>query len=264
MRYKNISLLLTVLLLLTIVPTILADTEFKITAPNEHRISLIIREEGKLSTADSSHQNVGESGQITYTSSATAEYLDIIVTLKKEAKQIKTQKFESIKSGDTYTITIVPGLDTTILSSDELAASEAEELAEEEVVEEPAEEVVEETIENPETEEEIDAQASLTAGLAINDLMPSGKFSYVIWIVIGVGALLFIIIVARSKIDLSKKSPSGNIDDKRLLSAEKRIKQAQEEIEKIKNRSNNEKRLKDAQERFKKDQEEIKKLRGDL
>ena len=268
MRYKNISLLLTILLLLTIVPTILADTELKITDPSEHRISLIIRGEGKLSTADSSHQNVDESGEITYTTSVTHEYLDIIVTLKKEAKQIKTQKFESIKSGDVYTITMVPGLDSTILSSDELAASESEEPVEEEVVketettedteteevvEEPVEEeVVEETIENPETE----VQASLTTGLAISDLMPSGKFSYVLWIVIGVGALLFIIIAARKKIDLSKKSPPENIDDKRLLSAEKRIKEAQDEINKIKNRSNNEKRLKDAQERFKKDQEE--------
>ncbi|MAH06845.1 hypothetical protein CMI38_01180 [Candidatus Pacearchaeota archaeon] len=261
MRYKNISLLLTILLLLTIVPTILADTEFKITAPSEYRISLFIREEGELTTTDSFHKNVDGSGELTLTTSASHEYLDVTVTLKKGTNQIKTHKFESVKSGDVYTITMVPGIDPTILSSDELAASESEETIEEEDTE--VEEVVEETIEE-EIEEETEAQASPTTGLAVSDLMPSGKFSYFLWVVIGVSALLFAILVARKKIDLSKKSPPENIDDKRLLSAEKRIKEAQDEINKIKNRSNNEKRLKDAQERFKKDQEEIKKLRGDL
>jgi|TARA_B100001971_G_C18242570_1_gene571893 hypothetical protein len=279
MRSKKLLVLTTVLLLITILPTILASTEFKIDTVPDHRISLIIREDGKLSTLDSHHTDTS-SEIISYSTSVSPNFLEVLISLKKDGIKLMDTKFSSLQAGDTYTITIKPGQDIEIISASELAAQETEKTDE---PEEPVEEEVEDTksteeepeespeenqLKEPEateTEDEPSIQASPTTGFAISNLIPSGKFSYVLWIVIGVGALLFIIIIARGKMNSSGNAQgSTSIDDKRLQKAENKLKEAQTEIDRIKNRSDKERKLKEAQERFKKDQDEIKKLRSDL
>ena len=83
MRYKKINVLLISLLVITLLPSILASTEFKVNTLPDHRISLIIREEGKLSTLDSHHITT-ESGTLSYTTSVSADNLDVLISLKKD------------------------------------------------------------------------------------------------------------------------------------------------------------------------------------
>ena len=116
--------LIVIILLLLVIQTVIADTTFKIITLGDHRISLIIRENGKLTTIDSHHLNTGN-GDLTITSSVTPEYLDLIVTLKKNTEEIIERKFEEVKSGEEILIKFIPGDVELKLASEVEEESEA-------------------------------------------------------------------------------------------------------------------------------------------
>jgi len=273
MRYTKISIIASVFLLL-VLPTVLADTQFKIIAPEGHRVSTIIRAQGQLTTLESNHQDVSASGEITFTSTVTPEILDIIVTLKKDGEQIKNKKFENVTSQDSYIITMIPGEELTIISQAEKLKQEAEKNAPQEITQESAPiqnvsesdtqivDTQEETIKTTNQESEQPAQKAIpTTGFTISSLIPSGKFSYILLVVVAVGALLFIIIAARSKFNTLG---SNQIDQRRIENAERRIKEVQMEIDRLKNKEDREKKMLQAREKLKTDQEELQKLQKEF
>tara|TARA_Y100000034_G_scaffold130705_2_gene189795 strand:- start:6341 stop:7168 length:828 start_codon:yes stop_codon:yes gene_type:complete len=274
-------------------PLVLASTEIKIKTVADHRISLIVRGEGKLTTVDSFHKDTID-GTMTFTTSASFDYLDFIVALKKDNIKVINKKFESKKSGETWDINMVPGEENIITSPSETI--EEEEIVEEveensegateetsKAAEEGAEDTEVNTGETNSEEETLDNEATETTeeertdedatsesespspitGQAIKDLIP-GNTSYLLWIVVAVAILATVIVFAKNKLANKPSSTSPYATDARIRNAEKKIREAQEEINRLKSKDERTEKLRRLEERYKQDQEAIKKLKEDL
>lgn len=271
----------TVIVLLFLIPFTIASTDFTIKTIKDHRISLIVRGEGKLVTVDSFHKDTGEGSgeaELSFSTTSVHDYLDIIVSLKKDGNKIIDKSFSSLASGGNYIINMVPGEDNDIVLKSDLAAPEevVEEEAEteetEEVVESETEETSDEIVEEETTEEVVETDevegSVVGTGFSIKELIPSKSLSYIFWI-IGIVAVLFVVVVmARKRVGKRKgnfnfSSPSSG-SDRRIDNAERRLKEAQEEIRKLKDKEDNQRKLREVEDRYKRDQEEIKRLKADL
>ncbi len=108
MEQKKYIILFLLVYLIFILQTISAETTFNIETLKDHRVSLIIRESGKLATAESFHQNTG-GGNLTFKSSVSFDLLEIILSLKKNGIEILDKKWTDINNGEEIFIKIIPG-----------------------------------------------------------------------------------------------------------------------------------------------------------
>ena len=249
MRCKIICV---VFLALLFMPVVFAfDLNIK-TLP-EHRISVIVREAGKLVSLDSFHKDTG-TGEISFSSSVSKSELDLLVTLRKDGKNILNEKFESVALGD-ININFFP---------DDFGIVESFEVVEEEVIEEVVEEeVIEEVVEEPEVVEEIPESKPGITGNTISNLrgvFNSNIFYYIVGGLFVIGVLFFLILGSRKKIGNIKIKKIGEDYDVKLNNAEQKLIEAKNELDELKNRRS---KLREAQERLKRDRMELRKLEGE-
>jgi len=267
-----------VFLLLLVVPLVFASIDINIKTLPKHRVSVIIRDVGKLTSLDSHHKDTG-TGEFTINSDVDKSKIDLIVTLKKDGKNLLNEKFEEVSTSEVININLIPGevkLTTGILEPEvNESEEETEEVVEENVSEEGSEvveeEVVEENVENTEIVEEEQKKESgkiLGAIIGSGKSMATSKITYyIIGGILVVGVLFFVVAVARKKIGSKDEkfkvvklgeAQESNLDyDSKLENAEKKIKEAKEELDELKGKRD---KLKDLRERYERDKEELKNL----
>lgn len=288
MVLKKYKILIAVLMIFSIIlPVILADFVINIETLKDHRVSVIVRDEGKLTSLESFHQNTGN-GEISITSTVNKEYVDLLVTLKKDGATILNEKFPSMSTAKPIYITLIPGnvkattgkeepvvnitntTNSTANNSTANTTTQAQETSQPNITAIPNSS----TPSNNSADEKKDLNSTITGG--VTDFLEKGKdlvFSkntlYLIGTIIALVAVFMMITYARKKIKL-KKQPylnfkfnlkdvgSSQSTEKRIETAERKLKEAQEEISDLKGR---ERRIREVEERFKKDKEELRKLR---
>ncbi len=284
---KKSVLMVFTLLALLILPSVLADASISIKTLPDHRVSVIVRNAGSLSTIDSLHKETGPGTAVNpdyvivdYTPKISNTEVDLLVTLKKDGVEILKEKYYEVSTSDFININLLPG-ETGLVDSfdepveeevveevteDEEASDEVEETtgeveetseaAEEEVVEE----VVEESNEAEEESSEVTAGITGNAVQNVKDVFSSKTPYYILGAIVGIFALVFIIQVGRKKLENGgsyKVVKWGGSEDRRLADAERKLAEAKKELDQINARK---KKLAQAKERFQKDREELRKL----
>jgi len=281
-------------LILLVMPLVLSSTDIVIKTLPNHKVDVIVRESGKLSNLESFINKDSGTGELTITTSADKDKLDLLVSLKKDVKKILNEKFEGVSSNDQININLIPGSvsysegipeQEVNDTAEEIAEEVVEEIAEavaEEVVEEIAEAAAEEVVEESAGEVAEEKQSGKISGAIVGagKAVVFSKITY--FIIAGMFILFFIILIAKKKlhskkgayVDFKIKDKKDEIEDKtdqiddkieehdeKLLAVENKIKEAKQELDQIRDRK---KKLQEARERFERNRAELERLeRGD-
>ncbi|MEN9626057.1 MAG: hypothetical protein RL557_385 [archaeon] len=273
-----------VLLCLFVIQTVLAETTINVKSLPDHRISIIIREAGKLTSLESFHKDTG-TGELVIPVTTSVDSIDIIVTLKKDSQNIINRKYEGLETGKIYYLDFIPGEDK-LQTQEEIDAEKAKEIAPVETNPTVENEETQKTTadeqtdtEEPATEKEVptethtETQKAKTddklTSFALLDKLPVDT-SWIMKIGIGllviIGAIVMIKVVPAFKKEETftvrplselKREMGKTHADKRIEEIEKKIHDAQRELEALRNHDS---RLKEVQDRVKKDQEELRRL----
>jgi len=264
-------LVFTIIIMLFILPSLMA-LNINIKTLPEHRISLIIREAGKLTSLESYHQDTGN-GNLSIVAIADREKIDIILTLKKDGVTIINEKFSEISTNDPLFIDFIPGevelsIGTPVGAKSEVSNKSSEETTNETVVNNTEELIPSENSEETPEVTETSSFGKIT-GAAISNVKSaaSSKTTYYIIGGIFIIAVFFFITMAMRK-RLSSKSEnikitklsdriSSDKDEEAIAEAERKIEETKKELDDIKNKKG---RIKEAQEKLRRDQEELRML----
>jgi len=263
---KKCVLMVFTILTLLLLPSILADASISIKTLPDHRVSVIVRNAGSLSTVDSLHKDTGSATAVNpdyvivdYIPSISNEQIDLLVTLKKDGIEILKEKFFELSTSDFININMLPGDSGIVDSFEEIV----EEVDEEEVAEdvESEEVVIEETDEGVEDDDSV-ASPGITGNAVqgVKDVFSSGTPYYILGAILGIFALVFIIQIGRKKLERGsdfKVVKWGGNEDRRIADAEKKLTEAKKELDEINVRK---KKLTQAKEKFQKDREELRRL----
>jgi hypothetical protein len=233
------------LLVLMVMPLVLASVDLSIKTSPNHRISVILRGVGELSTLDSFHKDTLD-GNVAISSFITKSEVDIHVILKSQDVQgnfikMAEGRFDGVPTGEVININIMPGEVPEIVDSFE------EEVVKEEAVEEEVEESPEEEHNHQIGEEEVVKEEAEITGDAVGGI---GSFnSKTIYYIVGAVLLLligFYLVKYKKKMDkkgsgfkvvnLGESDNEGDKDDyeDRFSDAEKKIEEAREALSKLK------------------------------
>jgi len=268
---------LLIAVIIVLLPIVFAlETSMTIKTLSNHRVSVIVREAGKLTTLESFHKDTA-GGEVQILTNQDPTSLDLLVTLKKDTITILNKKFEAVKSGEKLVINFVPGdvsLKTQAEIDAEAAAQAAAETPEPKApVEETASEetpVETESAAETQTESVEELKNSKVSGLAIfSNKETTKKIYYGLGIIIALIVIVCIFFFVRKKIK-SKDSMTDSFKvrklsdikgdhytDRKLRDAEKRIEEAKREIEQIKNKDS---RVRQLKEQYEHDKKELKRL----
>lgn len=268
---------LLIAVIIVLLPIVFAlETSMTIKTLSNHRVSVIVREAGKLTTLESFHKDTA-GGEVQILTNQDPTSLDLLVTLKKDTITILNKKFEAVKSGEKLVINFVPGdvsLKTRAEIDAEAAAQAAAETPEPKApVEETASEetpVETEPAAETQTESVEELKNSKVSGLAIfSNKETTKKIYYGLGIIIALIVIVCIFFFVRKKIK-SKDSMTDSFKvrklsdikgdhyiDRKLRDAEKRIEEAKREIEQIKNKDS---RVRQLKEQYEHDKKELKRL----
>jgi len=268
---------LLIAIIIVLLPIVFAlETSMTIKTLSNHRVSVIVREAGKLTTLESFHKDTA-GGEVQILTNQDPTSLDLLVTLKKDTITILNKKFEAVKSGEKLVINFVPGdvsLKTQAEIDAEAAAQAAAETPEPKApVEETASEetpVETESAAETQTESVEELKNSKVSGLAIfSNKETTKKIYYGLGIIIALIVIVCIFFFVRKKIK-SKDSMTDSFKvrklsdikgdhyiDRKLRDAEKRIEEAKREIEQIKNKDS---RVRQLKEQYEHDKKELKRL----
>ena len=262
--------------LILLMPIVFAGANVEIKTLKNHRISLVVRNAGELTALNTYPKETGN-GNLTIQLLENNDFLDLIITLNKDANKILTKKFENVENKEPIIINLIPGkveLITEIKAEIKNETLEVNKTSENKNVTSETGNLSNE--ENKTEEVVVEGVGGAVTGSAIKKTeFTIKKISYIIGVVIGIAFLLMIIIYTRKKMIKEKGNfsefkirPVSDVkvmsSEQRLADAEKKIKDAEDEINRIKNRKYNEERLKQAEEKFRRDQEELRKLREEL
>ena len=268
---------LLIAVIIVLLPIVFAlETSMTIKTLSNHRVSVIVREAGKLTTLESFHKDTA-GGEVQILTNQDPTSLDLLVTLKKDTITILNKKFEAVKSGEKLVINFVPG-DVSLKTQAEIDAEAAAQAAAETpepkapVEETASEETPVETEPAAETQTESveELKNSKVSGLAIfSNKETTKKIYYGLGIIIALIVIVCIFFFVRKKIK-SKDSMTDSFKvrklsdikgdhytDRKLRDAEKRIEEAKREIEQIKNKDS---RVRQLKEQYEHDKKELKRL----
>ena len=277
---KSIALIFIIAIVLQLSLT-LADTSIKIKTLPSHRISIIIREAGKLTSLESFHQDTS-SGELTIASTATVSNIDMLVTLKKDTENIINRKYEGLTTGQELFLNFIPGEEGIKTAAEIAAEEEAKKAAEAESAKKEEEarlaaEAAAAQAANPDAVTETTAVQKTTeqtgpglTTLAITQVKEN--FSIIGAILIGlivVGVLVFTFkgSFSGNKTENFKVKPLSQLREEQKIAAgpnrieemEGKLQSLQSELGEIKNK---EARMREIKERMAKDREEYRKLQG--
>ncbi len=242
---KSVFVLFAIVLM--VLPMVLA-VEIDVKTLSGQTVTVFLREPGAFDVLDF-HQGEAVDGKVTFTSDFTKDLVDLQVNVGR--------------NGDNLIVIKRPGIDATgtidlYLPSEDGARVTVtpfvEEVVEEEVVEE---EVVEEEVVEEEVEEVANSAITVNAVSSLKNILSSKSSYYVVGVILALFAIAFIIQVGRNKIGKGDFKVVKYGDDSRLEDAERKLTEAKEELDDIKNRK---KKLAEAKARFKRDKEELSKL----
>lgn len=264
-------MLTTLLFLLLVNVASAANTEITVKTVVNYDITInILGATEKYEFFKSFHENAGPTGKVTVVYPGEQEAIDIIVKVTQGKREVLKERFEEYVTGKQYYIEMVPGFEATISEGGDPALAPVEP---EETVEEPEEpiESPEETVE--ETTEDTSAGITGNAVSKVGDFFSNSTVYFtIIGLVVGLVVIFFVIKKVRTsqspnQINIRKlgKSPQLSQSEistrQEIIEAEKRIKEAQAQINKLKN----EDRIKQIEQRIANEKAELDKLqRGEL
>lgn len=255
---KNSLFFIFVILILVATPISLAVELNVQTLPN-HRISVFFREPDKLTNVDSVHMDTGGGDIVVSSSLYNYEFMDLILTLKKDGETVLNKEFKGLSTNQAIYINFIPGLD-----KDEMLIDPSKKEVKEETPIVP-ETTTEEQAEIVKDKEEVQEKKtdSVVTGKSVEEnekILNSKIVYYILGFVVGLLFIFFIIQTYRKKIKSSdnyKVVKYGRSDEKKIADAERKLAEAKMELDEIKGRK---KKLIEAKERFQKDRDELKKL----
>jgi len=265
------KVLITILLLLTlaILPMVSADTEISVKTLKFHQVNVFVLQGGEVyQLLEEFHEESDKYGRVNVISKINDPTIDLLVNVKWNGNQVVAQKFEDLSTSEKIEVTLPE-------SAKEIPDAPAEENTTEgnetKVTEETG---TEENSQNPEeettTEEENPAQEPTTTGNTVLDNETESNSPKTFWF-IGIGLIVVVIalFLMKKMFSGSTSQPqqfgTGNspkdFDQKRtemeIEKAERRIKEAQVEINKIKNEG----KIKEAQKKIEEDRQKLDKLK---
>lgn len=234
------------------------------TLPN-HKISVIIRAAGQLSSLDSYHQETGD-GNVFISSEVSEDPVDLLITLKKDNINILNKKLDGVSTAKLININFVPGEEIGIVAKEEKNETQAN-VTEANVTSNINNETAGTTEQNEQTGQvttnesvedvEKPGITSKTIG-TIKNIATSKTTYYIIAGIAAIAILFFVVRFARDRFPSESfkvtKLSSISSHDKRLEDAERKLDAAKKELDEIKDRK---KRLQEAKERFRRDQKEL-------
>ncbi len=269
-RKMNKKIFFMVLLLgVFIIPFVSAmDTEINVKTLPDHKASIFIKEGGKLVTLESFHEVADSEGMISITYTGSQDFLDIIVKVTENGEKILLVKFEGYDAGFPIYIQAKPG--DSLRDYSGLEAEEEEEEVEETAAEE--EEVEDEVEEEPEVEVEDEVEegtAGVTGGVISDEGFDFSSISGKMYLIIGGVVIGIVVLLVFVKFGMSKlKDPAFSYKtvkpvpdvgkmEKEIDKAERKIREAKEEISKITNQD----KITSAEKKLQEDREALEKLK---
>ena len=253
-----------VVLILLVQITSALDTEIKIKTLPDHKVMISTLKPGEVySLIKSFHENSGASGEVSVVLSSAVDNFDISVWVKQDNQVIISEKFENqYPSGTPVVLELYPewytkpGGETENVSLEENTTTSSENTA-----------IINET----ETNIKEESENSEIVGFVIfgeQGFLSNKTIYYIIGIIaLLIGFLLIRKIKKKSKFpkeikirklsEVFSEKNNNNNDNKTIEDAERKIKEAQEEIRRIKNDD----KIKEAEKKLLEDQKELKRLR---
>ncbi len=251
------------------------DTQINVrTWPNHKASILVFKAEGDYTMLNSYHLNSGSTGEVSAVYSGDDSMIKITVKITKEGQTVLLQKFENeFATGSPIYLQVIPG---RILEN----YKQADEQRKQNITNQTAtNQTVQNTTQEAQTAPETmnstitnttEINFSIT-GAVISEKSDIKIPSFVWYILLGLviaGAIVFGFIKLKPKMTISKTQHHGRIALKpishkelknttnQLAEAERKIREAQEEINKIKNKS----KIDEVRLRIQKEQDELSRL----
>lgn len=268
---KSVCLLVAVFLVVTllIAPMFVSGFDVKVKTMANHKVGIQILDVSQVYyLLESFYKNSGDTGIVDYSYTTDKEVVNVRVLVSKGNTTLYYEKYENVPTNVPFVVELIPGVtpgNTTETNTTEAETNQT--AAENQTVAETAEET-----------SDIENKSGLTGKAIFEDVkeVVFSKTTYYILGIIVLGIAAFFIFRKVRKMDFSgfshhtpkyvggsSKGGSERLviksDDKALLSAERKVREAQEEISKLKERKN---KLADAERRFEADKKELEKLRG--
>jgi len=263
-----------ILFVLLIMPVVLAkETTINIKTLAEHEVILKTLDpypsEGESNIIEYFEETSDEDGEVSFTSYSSKGQIDILVIVEKDGNRIKINdeflhKFEKKATGGIINLDVKEK--PVVIEPEPKPIVEPEPVVEE-VVEEPEPEVVVEEIEEQ-------PESGKLTGLFIDKgkaVVTSKTTYYIIGGIFLLSFFFFMILMVRKKLKAKKGTyldfkvkpyrefKEEDYDDK-ILSAEKKIKEAEKELEEI---TSKRKQLREVKEKFERDKAELESLEKD-
>jgi len=253
-------LLLAVLLVLPIASAL--TTEVNVKTLENHKVFISIQNPDTLSLIGSTSVDSGSDGKITVNvDSGGDDEINIIVKVTKDGVKIALEKFSGYANSFPVYFLVT---NNQVLADYESEFLDVGEVVED-VVNETVEEVVEDVVEDP-----VEESAEVGAGFVsfYTGLVSSvgqrvfSKTTYYVLGAIVLGLLIFVFIrrMPARRSSVSPGGPAGGLgffDSRRIDSAERKIADAQADINKIKNKD----KIVDAEKRFQREKERLERIR---
>lgn len=273
-----------IFILLLITNILAASTNIHIdTLPNK-RLFIQYLKTGEVYTIvkDSTLKNTSSKGEVLISESFSVDYIDLKMALRDDSGTILNDKVTNIKTGGNVYISFTPG-HVGIIEKNETAAPTNQTSAINQTNITVQNQTTQEntTLSNVTTTfnqtnetKEISPEKTNNSitGFSIKEKLPSIKINWkivgysagIILIILVLGAGIVIFVKKRPKTFNSKvyfapkTSRADGVDERSLREAEKRIKEAQEEIQRIKSRDE---KIKEAERRVEQDKQELERLK---
>jgi ABC-type Na+ efflux pump permease subunit len=270
-----VNKLLFCMIIILVAPVVLADTPITVNTLKDHTLSIIILDPTETySSLESFHLlNSGADGKVTVATAVDMDTIDVFVIIRKDGVKILSERLTDFSTESAIDINLYPkGFepetvaadsnyteeDTTVKTLEEDSAVETFEEAVEESEEIPKE-IIEKNTEEPEFTPEI-------TGAAVSESLV--KIPVVVYFIIAAAIIAAFFILFFSKRLMRKRDPAYNykaIKDfvnvgdtgKDLMDAEKKLKEAQAEISRIKNKD----QIFQAEKKIKEEMEKLEKLK---
>lgn len=268
-KMKKVMIAALLLLTLVLLPMVSAETEISVKTLRYHQVNIFVLESGEVyRLLDEFHVEADKYGRANVKTKVSEDVVDILVNIKWNGNKVASERFEDLSTGEKIEI-VLPE------SAKEIPDAEPETTPNEEGgTETPADNGNQESTgnTNPEeetTKEENPKQEPTTTGKTVlngeNDQGTSKKFWF-----IGIGLVVVVVVLFLMKgvfgpapefdpknIGKSSEDTAQKMTNSEIEKAERRIKEAQAEINKIKNQG----KIREAQKKIEEDRQKLERLK---
>lgn len=247
-----------------IMPLALAGTTINVKTISGHKASVIMLGAGDTyEFLDSKHVPTGDTGEVSIDYAGDRTELDVLVKITKDGEDVVSHRFDGMDATSPMYLQVIPGkISENYKELEEKKAAEEAAKAVPEVVEESVDgEIVQEGVAEENSEGDENSKVTGNA-ISIDSIKIPKNVYYIVGGIILAAAILLAGLkmgpsVVRAIPRPSVGGYSGGATTKQLADAERRIKEAQAEINKLKNRD----KIDAAERKMQKDKEELERLK---